>query len=108
MTSRNPYRGPLELEALGSKSSSPVIIPSGTSVTYATSEAGPYTITVAGATPFLGLVAGDFISITGAANAANNGAKEIVSVDSAGTVATVVEATAMETDSTPNSVITYL
>lgn len=94
MAVSNAYLGPEEILPEGSVGSPTRILEaglSGTMTTFATAEAGPNTITVAAAAPFLGLVAGDIISIAGASNAANNGTKTIVSVVTDGTVATVSE-----------------
>ena len=110
MSTGSAYLGPLEIKAAGENNSGPqVILPgdiTGQAVVFATTEDGPYTITVTGAAPFLGLVAGDTITIANASNAGNNGTKTIVSVDNtAGSIVTVEEPLVNETSASPSPVV---
>lgn len=106
MSAESAYIGPQEIVASGAGNSGPQVIleggVTGQSVTYASPA---NTITIGGgAAPFLGLSAGDIITIAGSAS--NNGTKTIVSVDNtAGTVATVSETLVAESDTSPNSSI---
>ena len=81
----------------------------GVLVVFATTEDGPNTITVTGAAPFLGLVAGQTFYVTGATNSGNNGSKTVVSVDTPGNIATVSETLTNEASSSPSpvSITTY-
>lgn len=65
---------------------------------------GASTITITGATPFVGLVAGQLIQIAGAANAANNGTKTISAINSNGSVATVTDLLVNEVDGAPSDI----